>query len=206
MTWHNIGWQRFVVLSVIAVAIATFLGWQSGYTIAETGAPLAPTRWSLPTPISEEPDKDLATLTGRRPWSGALPGTTQGETGANRPATGSAGSAAALTWRLAGLVERADGNFVLIATGPANAAKFEYRGLGDKLPDGSTLVEITVDHATVETGGTNRDRRVLRLFRGAAAAAAGPPAVQPQPTAAEPADVVPAAERRSATGQPSVRP
>jgi hypothetical protein len=206
MTGYHATWKRLGALSGIAVAVASFLGWQAGYTVVDPGPPLARTRWSLPGQVAEDPARDLAILTARRPWSDGFAG--QAETGPDGQRGAAAGSAQALQWRLAGVVERPDGNFVLIATGPPNAVKFEYRAVGDTLPDGSTLVEITSESATIQGAGKDAERRALWLFR-APASAEGPaskPGLQIPPKANGAALVAPDPRIQSASASARSQP
>jgi hypothetical protein len=166
MIAHDLGGRRLAALAAIAVAIAAFLGWQAGNTPVEPGPALAATRWSLPTHAANEPDRDLAILNSRRPWNTPEGGLSA--LGANG-SSASVGSAPAASWRLAGIVGRADGNFAMIAIGPPNTMKLEYRAVGDKLPDGSTLVAITPEGAAIRSDG-EAEPRLLRLFRGPASA------------------------------------
>jgi hypothetical protein len=157
-------WMRLCVLGGVAVALAAFLGWQAGETAVPASPRLAPAKWVVPTVVSEDPAKDVAALTARHPWS-SLFDTAAGANGANGPG-GAPGTPAPVPWRLAGIVERPDGRFALIANGQPGAIKFEYRSVGDKLPDGSTLIEITSDSAVTEAGGPPGEQRVHWLFRG----------------------------------------
>jgi CBS domain-containing protein len=161
---HKASWMRLCVLGGIAVALASFLGWQAGETTVSAGPPLAPAKWALPTVVPEDPAKDVAALTSRHPWSTqfGVPDVANG--GANGSAA-APGTPAPVPWRLAGIVERPDGVFALIANGQPGAIKFEYRGVGDKLPDGSTLVKITSDSAVTEAGSSPSEQRVYWLFR-----------------------------------------
>jgi hypothetical protein len=156
-------WMRLCMLCGVAVALSAFLGWQAGETAVPASSRLASAKWALPTVVPEDPAKDVAALTARHPWSSQF-GATDGANGANGPGA-APGTPAPVPWRLAGIVERPDGRFVLIANGQPGAIKFEYRGVGDKLPDGSTLVEITSDNAVTEAGGAPGEQRVYWLFR-----------------------------------------
>lgn len=181
MTGRETNWRRLAALGTAAVAIAVFLGWQAGSMTVDPISLPPPGRWSMPAHPAENLARDRAILDARRPWGD--PYASQSGGGPNGLATSARpGSAQALQWRLAGVVERPSGNFALIAKGPPRAEHLEYRAVGDKMPDGSTLVAITAESATVEGAGAEAERRVLRLFRGAASAAgkdAAPPAGKP---------------------------
>jgi hypothetical protein len=161
---HRATWMRLCALSGVAVALSAFLGWQAGETAVPAGQRLAPAKWALPTVVPEDPAKDLAALTARHPWSSQFGTPDAANSGANGLAA-APGTPAPVPWRLAGIIERPDGIFALIANGQPGAIKFEYRGVGDKLPDGSTLVKITADNAVTEAGGSPGEQRVYWLFR-----------------------------------------
>jgi hypothetical protein len=158
---HRATWMRLCVLGGVAVALSAFLGWQAGETAVPAGPRPAPAKWALPTAVPEDSAKDVAALTARHPWSSQF-GTVDGANGS----AAAPGTPAPVPWRLAGIVERPDGRFALIANGQPGAVKFEYHSVGDKLPDGSTLVEITSDNAVTEAGGSPGEQRVYWLFRG----------------------------------------
>jgi hypothetical protein len=156
-------WIRLAVLSGIAAVVSAFLGWQAGQIAVLAGPPPAPAPWVLPPQPTEDPTKDLAILTARRPWTnpflaaGADPKQLDAARAANPPP---------VAWRLAGIVQRPGENFALILVGQPGAAKLEYRRVGDALPDGSTLVEITSDNAVAKPAGSSGQQRVYWLFRG----------------------------------------
>lgn len=155
-------WLRLTVLAGVVMALAGFLGWQSGETPAPAAARPAPAKWTLPNFAPEDRVKDLAELNARHPWSnpsGAAGAVGVGDKGRNTA------QGPPLQWRLAGIVERLDGKLALIATGQPGSLKFEYRNVGDQLPDGSTLVEITADSAVARSDGAPGEQRVYRLFR-----------------------------------------
>ena|SRR5579863_5028408 len=156
-------WIRLAVLSGVAALVAAYLGWQAGQVSVSAGPPLAPTRWELPAQSTEDPTRDLAILTERRPWTNAFLAA-----GAGSVQRGPAGPANSppIAWRLAGIVRRPSENLALIIIGEASAAKLEYRGVGDVLPDGSTLVQITSETAVTKPAEASGEQRVYRLFRG----------------------------------------
>ncbi len=136
-------------------AAAVILGWRTG------GAPAAPPlatpaeAWTLPQLTASDPARDAAILKARRPWGG----------GAAFHDIDSPAPASRAPWQLAGIVERGNERFALILVGQGPAARLEYRGMGDSLPDGSVLVQIGADSATSEGGQpAAAERRVYRLF------------------------------------------
>ena len=163
MALHRATWLRLAALSGVAVALFTYLGWQAGETIVPPGPPLRAAGWTLPTLPQEDAAKDLAAVTARHPWSSMF-AAADAKGGAGAPA--SQAPPAAPPWRLAGIIERPDAVMAVIATGAPGAVKYEVRKIGDNLPDGSTLVEITSDNAVAKAAGPAGERRVYWLFRG----------------------------------------
>jgi hypothetical protein len=156
-------WIQLAILSGLAVLVATFLGWQAGQIVVSAGPPVAPTPWALSAPPAEDPRRDMAIVTARRPWTNAF---LAADAGAKQPGAAGASNSKPVEWRLAGLVQRRGENFALIVTGQPGAAKLEYNRVGDALPDGSTLVEITADNAVAKPAGSSGEERIYWLFRG----------------------------------------
>lgn len=155
------GRTRLALLAAIAIVAAMFLGWQRGEMLVPPAAAPVAERWTLPAATEEDANKEMSFLSERHPWGGGRdkPGETPvGPDKINRT-----------TWRLAGIVERTEGRFALVAIGPPGTANLEYRALGDQLPDGSRLVEITPDSATSEGVEPGAARHTFQLFRGAQA-------------------------------------
>jgi hypothetical protein len=145
-----------IPIGVIFVC-AVLLGWNAGDTPIPPPPPLAPTPWSLPQPKPDDTARDLAVITAGRPWNRGL----DSPAGAATPPA----AASAPSWRLAGIVERNNHSFALIASGPDAAAKLDYLSVGDPLPDGSVLVEIAPAAAISEGGkSSSTGRHVYRLF------------------------------------------
>jgi hypothetical protein len=157
-------WIRLAVLSGIAAIVAAFLGWQAGEVTPPAVQSAAPTGWTLPPQPTEDPQKDLTMLTARRPWTNPL-AAARLAAGGTQPGAAQ-NSNATPAWRLAGLVQRPDVDFALILIGPPGAEKLEYRGIGEALPDGSILVQITSEPAVTETAGSSGKQQVYWLFRG----------------------------------------
>lgn len=157
-------WSRLGLLAGGATTVALWLGWQAGETPVTPTPNPPPARWAMPEKPAEDPARDLAILTARRPWTNAITGLAgAAQPGQNPGGIGAPG--APPEWRLAGIVERSDGNYVLIATGQPGSTKIEYRRVGDSLPDGSTLVDIGPDSAIARPADTAGDQRVMWLFR-----------------------------------------
>ena len=158
--WDVVRGGRSIRLGIpigVIFLCAMFLGWNAGDTPLPPAARMAPVPWSLPTAEVRESAKDLAIVTAGRPWNR---GFASADAGASL-----APAVAAPSWRLAGIIQRNDQRFALIASGPDAAAKLDYLGIGDALPDGGVLVDITQDSAAVEGGITAAaGRRVYRLF------------------------------------------
>jgi hypothetical protein len=156
-------WIRLAVLSGVAAVMSAFLGWQAGQISVPAGPPPALAPWVLPPQPTEDPRRDMAIVTARRPWTNAFLTT---DTGIKQPGAAGGSNSKPVAWRLAGLVQRKGEDFALIVTGQPGAAKLEYNRVGDLLPDGSTLVEITADNAVAEPAGSPGEERVYWLFRG----------------------------------------
>lgn len=158
--WDVVRDGRLIRLGIpigVIFLCSVFLGWNAGDTPIPPAVRVAPAPWSLPQAEVPESAKDLAIVTSGHPWNR---GSASADAGAS-PAP----AAAAPTWRLAGIIQRNDQRFALIASGPDAAAKLDYLGIGDALPDGSVLVDIMQDSAAVEGGkAPAAGRRVYRLF------------------------------------------
>jgi hypothetical protein len=161
-------WRRLAILVVLATGVALFLGWQAGTTEIPRAAAPEPVHWTLPASAETDSAKDMAVLTARNPWNAAFAG--------GSITNKDAAARAASQWRLAGIVDRPDGKFALIAIGQP-ATKFEYRAPGDKLPDGNVLVELSNDSATIKADDPAAKPIVLWLFRGGLSSP--PPEAQP---------------------------
>jgi hypothetical protein len=144
---------RVAAAAAIAFVGAVALGWRAGYVAPGETASIEPAPWILPQPHSEDTEQDASILTTRRPWGGGA--------AFRDPEQGPAPT----SWRLAGIVERDGRRFALITVGQRPTATLEYRTVGDRLPDGSVLVQIDPDSAISE-GPQNSgvERRVQRLF------------------------------------------
>jgi hypothetical protein len=153
--------QRLVQLCAAFAALmagAIVLGWRTGEAPANTTAPAAPADWALPQVNPPDPARDATILTARHPWGG-------GAAFRDIDAGPRAPSAPAVPWRLAGIVVRGDERLALVMTGQGAGTKLEYRATGDRLPDGSVLVQIGADSATSQNGEPPvAERRVYRLF------------------------------------------
>ena len=163
---HKATWARLAALIGIATALSAFAGWQAGQPVVPPTPLPAPTPWELPRQKSEDSARDLRILTTRLPWDGGPLKAVAAISAPGRPgARGTpASSKPSNEWRLAGIVQRSDENFVILAIGPPNALKFEYRQVGNKLPDGSVLIEITADRAVTRRGTSLTERQTYSLF------------------------------------------
>jgi hypothetical protein len=131
-----------------AVLMALFLGWGSGYTPPPPLTRAAPEQWKLNPPAPPDAAKDLAALKARHPWSADMPGAASAAGGAGGADGPGAPADPKAVWRLAGVIERGDERFALIAIGVEPSVTLEYKKIGDALPDGSVLVQITPNSAT----------------------------------------------------------
>jgi len=162
---HALNLARLAGLGGLAGLLALFLGWQAGETIVSADPPPPRVGWRLPALAEVDSAKDLAVLSARKPWGG--------ETAAG-PVAAVSGAARPPEWRLAGVVERLDGVFALIAIGKSGPMKYEYREVGGQLPDGSTVVKITNEYVKIRSRDDGDDERVLWLFRGAVGSVSTP--------------------------------
>jgi len=166
---------RIAGAAVVVFVVAVTLGWRAGETAVPPLPPLAKDNWSLPKVQAEDTVKDLAIMKGKHPWTGFLDMTkrlTLERPNAAKPApvVRKAPPKPKVPWRLAGIIQRGEESFVLIATGQAAKTKLEYRHVGDSLPDGSILVQIMPDSAKTQSPSSdssasdNPETSVYRLF------------------------------------------
>jgi hypothetical protein len=131
---------RFAIAGVLILGGGVALGWKAGETADPPAGSDAKEQWALAAPKKQDVTKDLDALKSLHPWSGFV----EQAKPPPRP------QAARPTWRLAGIVQRGAETLALITTAQGPAAKFEYRRVGDALPDGSILVQITADSAKTQ--------------------------------------------------------
>ncbi|HZT87012.1 MAG TPA: hypothetical protein VFA12_03515 [Stellaceae bacterium] len=143
---------RYGAPAAVIAACAGLLGWNAGETTLPAMPTPAATPWALPPPNREDPGRDLAVLTQRKPWNPGLLGTAK--TPQNAPPS----------WRLAGIVRRGDSAFALIEIGSGAAAKLEYKRVGETLPNGGTLAALSADSAVVKDGKDSPGEKVYKLF------------------------------------------
>ncbi|HUZ74928.1 MAG TPA: hypothetical protein VMU87_18230 [Stellaceae bacterium] len=128
---------RLAVAAVLMIGSGIALGWRAGQTDVPPAAPIAKEKWSVKPPEREDPTRDLSVLTSLHPWTGFVEARREQAAAHKAPPA----------WRLAGIVQRGEEKFALIAMGQYPKPIFEYRRVGDSLPDGSILVQITSDSA-----------------------------------------------------------
>ncbi len=156
MRWPRSALQRSLVriagVTAVLFAAAAALGWKAGETPPPPPPAVGKEAWALQASTPDDPDHDLGILKARHPWTGIIDMTKRPPV--NRVVPGAKPAAAAArprpNWRLAGIVQRGDESFVLIATGNPRQTTYEYRRVGDSLPDGSILVQISADSAKTE--------------------------------------------------------
>jgi hypothetical protein len=163
--------------ALVAVAGAAGLGWSAGETPLPPPSAIPKETWELREIKPEDTAKLVAVLAGRHPWAGFIDSARRPD---QRRTARNPAPKPATPWRLAGIVQRGDESFALIATGQAAQTKIEYRRVGDSLPDGSILVQILPDSAktqpapsdspsttppsTDDSPPENPETRVYRLF------------------------------------------
>jgi hypothetical protein len=165
---------RIAGVAVVALVGAVALGWRAGETVVPPLPPVAKDAWSLPKSQPEDIDKDLALMKGKHPWTGFL--NMDKRVTLNRrpenapPVRPPSRPKPKVPWRLAGIIQRGEESFVLIATGQAAKTTLEYKRVGDSLPDGSILVQIMADSAKTQapssesSASQDPQTSVYRLF------------------------------------------
>jgi hypothetical protein len=147
---------QFSLVAAALMACAIILGWHAGKIPVPRATPAPPTAWELPRPAASDVAGDLAVLRSRKPWGSG--------TAFIDPESAPAPQNAE-PWRLAGIIERDNEALALILIGSGPTARLEYRGVGDRLPDGSVFVQIDGDSATSQEGQPpSVAQHVYRLF------------------------------------------
>ena len=132
---------RLAVAGVLLISAGAALGWKAGQTDEPPALPTAKEKWALAAPQGDDTTKDLAILNLRKPWGSPDEARREQPTARTAPPQ----------WRLAGIVVSGEEKLALISTGQYPRARFEYRRIGESLPDGSILVQITSDSAKTES-------------------------------------------------------
>jgi hypothetical protein len=156
---------RLAILGALVIAAGVWLGWRAGAMDDVETARLAKETWALSPPVREDPTRDLALLAARHPWRGP---TEDRRERVQRPPP-------LPRWRLAGIVQRGDEKFALITVEARPLPRYEYRRVGDTLPDGSILVQIMEDGAKTESHPSPESRP----------SSGAPPAASPPPSASK---------------------
>jgi hypothetical protein len=160
MNWPGSSARRTLIrlagVTVLLFAGAGAIGWKAGQTSLPPPPAIGKETWSLQATTRDDPAKDLAMLKARHPWTGIIDMTKRPPVTGRGPLVAQQRPSAApakpkVPWRLAGIVQRGDESFALIATGNAAQTKIEYRHVGDSLPDGSILVQIMPDSAKTQS-------------------------------------------------------
>jgi hypothetical protein len=149
---------QFVQLGTVAVLVsvgAVVLGWRSVRVGSDEAASAGTVAWALPQEAPSEWKRDLAILQARRPWGGRE---------AFRDIDSGPAPPVVQPWKLVGTIMRNSTRFALIQLGPSPDVGLEYRAVGGRLPDGSTLESIETDAITT-TGGHEAGPTVYRLFQ-----------------------------------------
>jgi hypothetical protein len=109
--------------------------------------------WREPRIYAGDPAAALESLAQHPLWEGAP----------KPPAVAPAEAAPPASWRLSGILSD-DGSpraVILLMSGGRSPAQVQYRRVGDLLPDGSRISEISNTTITVESGDTQHS---VRLF------------------------------------------
>jgi hypothetical protein len=146
----------FLIAGLLISAVAAGLGWHSGSAIASAAeGTTPPTSWNLPQEHASNTNQEAELLRTRRPWGG---GASFRDIDSGPPPSTNQ------PWTLVGTIVRNDERFALIRTGPGPSDKFDYRSVGDSLPDGSSIEAIEIDTVTT-TGGPTGRKMIYRLFQ-----------------------------------------
>jgi len=165
---------RLGAVALVLTAGSAALGWRAGETPLPPPSAIPKESWELREIKPEDTTTLVGVLAARHPWAGFIDASKRPDlrraarTPPKRPPPPPP------PWRLAGIVQRGDESFVLIATGQAAQTKIEYRRVGESLPDGSILVQILPDSAKTQPASAapdsddsppeNPETRVYRLF------------------------------------------
>lgn len=140
------------------LALAVGLGWLDAPATAPPAYAPPAEAWSLPTLAQSQSGRGLAEVTALRPWSAD-------RRPAAPPNPSPTAGPAPEGWRLAGIVLRGEERFVLITGGSVNSQDVEYKRVGDTLPDGSIILQISQDSVITEGGASSPGGRTThRLF------------------------------------------
>lgn len=132
---------RMLIAALVVAGGGMALGWNAGEMTPPPPGPIAHDPWSLDQPTQADVTKDVGVLATLHPWAGIVE--------AKKPQAPEQRRAPP-SWRLAGVVQRGDEKLALIATGKPPRISFEYKRVGESLPDGSILVQITSDSAKTQ--------------------------------------------------------
>ena len=139
-----------------ALLVATIVvGWlQTG--IAQDGDRIVAAResWSEPSTQSKDPGAVLARLAQHPLWR-IEPRQNAGVAAPSLPP--------ATKWHLAGVIADRDhpSAVIFVERQGAPGEGLQYRQVGDQLPDGARLVAISVTSITVESGGVQKQMKLL---------------------------------------------
>lgn len=134
----------------MAAAVATALfsaaavGWLTMDLPSTAAGRAEADRWQAPGVIPAAVEASLKTLNERHPWGVPPPAPVAA-------APGAAAAAPAATWRIAGtVIEGAQSRVVMLYSAqPGGPVEVRYVALGEKLPDGRSVINVTGDTITL---------------------------------------------------------
>ncbi|MBI1778289.1 MAG: hypothetical protein HYR63_23370 [Proteobacteria bacterium] len=145
--------RRVALLGSLLVAAAALFGWFDAEVMPEASVAIrAPSNFALASPPPSTLANDLSILAQRQPWGASK----------QEPAQGQAASKAqdpVGAWRIGGILKLGVESFVILIIQPQpNTPHFlRYLSVGNTLPDGRTIEEITGDTVLLRQG----DRQVV---------------------------------------------
>lgn len=148
--------QRRMLLGAMVIALAGFgAGWFGADARVDVKPLVVPAEpWREPSVPTADPTVVSARLRMRSPF---------GAEATPAPAAAESPREPAVSWRLSGIVadEHASAAVILITEQGQPGARAQYRYVGEELPDGSRIVEISVTGMTVEAAGHRQQVKLL---------------------------------------------
>ena|SRR5271166_3690819 len=143
--------------ALAAVAVCAFgLGWWQSGDLPRPPTSAASSEWNPPKPAPADLTAYANILSQRQPFGAAPTPATAGATGAAGPNAAGPAKAAAVQWRVGGIVTAGTDRYlvVLISKPGENATRTELRRPGENLPDGSVVRTVEPTSVTIERQGT----------------------------------------------------
>lgn len=139
--------SKTTLIAAIAAALvcAFAFGWVATEMPSAAAVRAEADRWQPPSLIPAAVEESLKMINERHPWGAPAPAAP-----AAAQAPGAAAAPAA-TWRLAGtVIEGAQSRVVMLYSAqPGGPVEIRYVALGEKLPDGRSVINVTGDTITL---------------------------------------------------------